>query len=537
MILPRRDWALIAMAAVLLTVAYPPFHFLLPAFVCLVPAAFLLLRGVEDTQPWRRHLHQGFWYGTVTHAVLLYWLAGSLWKVGGATAFLFPIIAVMFGGATAAVFVVMGQAVARSPKRLILVLPAGIVFLEWLAAQVGPIALPWHQLALTVVKSPLLLQTADIAGAGGTAFILALLNACLALAWWERRSRKSAMGHLEAAATVLFLMALYGQHRLQGLQMVPGARVAVVQPNVAAKEKWSYSTKDAVVERTARLAEWAARQHSPELVALPETALPGPVAEHGEWVGRLVELANGSRSTVVTGGLATEGTRQGPPRRYNAAFALDPQNPSVLPVIHRKQKLIPMTEWIPPRAPDVSPTRLGGLTPGRGVEVFDSRVGHLGTLLCYELTFADMARTLRRAGAEVLVTLSNDAWTGRTSAPYQHFAHASLRAVENRVSVVRAANTGVSGIVDPLGRVVAETHPFEETYAAGQLAYSGETPLAVHIGAFLGPLTGVLLAALAFLPVAPLRDGSHSPILDPGRRSADCTSFTGGARFRPPPHP
>jgi apolipoprotein N-acyltransferase len=494
--LPGRDWTLIAAAAGLLTVAYPPFNLVAPAFVCLVPATLLILRGAGDRRAWRRHLHQGFWYGTVTHAVLLYWLAGALWRVGGLTVLLFPGVAVMFGGATAVVFAVIGRAVARSPGRLLLAFPAGIVFLEWLGTQVGPIALPWHQLALTVAGLPVLLQTADIAGAGGTAFILALINASLALAWWQRQTRRVALAHLEVAATVLVLMVLYGVARMHSLPLTPEAMVAVIQPNVATGDKWTPGGKDAVVERTLRLAQRASFDTHPDFMAFPETALPGPLYQHRDWTARLTQLSRRSQSTILTGGIDTEWSGRGTPTHYNAAFAVDPLRPSETPAVHRKQKLIPMVEWIPSTRLNVSQTRLGGFSPGRHARVSDSPIGAFGTLLCYELTFADMARRLRQAGAEVLVTLSNDAWSGHTAAPYQHFAHASLRAVENRVSVIRAANTGVSGIVDPLGRVVTRTHPFVETYASGRIQRSSIIPLAVQLGEFVGPLCLGLLLAL-----------------------------------------
>jgi apolipoprotein N-acyltransferase len=177
------------------------------------------------------------------------------------------------------------------------------------------------------------------------------------------------------------------------------------------------------------------------------------------------------------------------------------------PVVHRKQKLIPMIEWVPGAALDLTRTGFGGFTPGHIIQTADSPIGRYGTLLCYELTFADMSRTLRRAGAEVLVTLSNDAWFGPTAAPHQHFAHAVLRAVENRVTVIRAANTGVSGIVDPLGRVVTKTEPFVETYAVGRVQRSSVVPLAVHIGGFVGPMALGSLVILLLLVRVPRTTG------------------------------
>jgi len=501
--LPQTDWLLIATGALLLTLAYPPFTLVVPAFVCLIPAALLIMRGSGDANAWRLNLHQGFWYGTITHGALLYWLAVALWEYGRSTIALFLVAAVMFGGATAVMFAVVGRIARHSPNRLLVALPLGVVFLEWLAAQVGPIGFPWHQLALTVTATPALVQTADLAGAGGLGFIVAMINVSLAMAWWTRHRRKVAVAHLEVAATVLFLMTLYGLHRVSTLPLEPGAMVAVVQPNVAVDEKWTLSGRNAIVERTVHLAEQAIADARPEFIAWPETALPDATRSHPEWSARLTQLARRSGSTVLTGGVELEASVDGPPRRYNAAFAFQPTAGATVPVVHRKQKLIPMIEWVPGAALDLSRTGFGGFTPGHALHVADSPMGRFGTLLCYELTFADMSRALRRAGAEVLVTLSNDAWFGRTAAPHQHFAHAVLRAVENRVTVVRAANTGVSGIVDPLGRVVTRTEPFVATYATGRVQRSSVVPLAVHVGGFVGPMALGSLVILLLLVRVP----------------------------------
>ena len=498
--LPRSDWLLIAAAAVLLTFAYPPFTLVVPAFVCLIPAALLLLRDARDVNAWRLHLHQGFWYGTVTQGVLLYWLAVGLWEYGRSMVVFYLVAAVMWGGLTAVMFAVVGRIARHSPNRLLVALPAGVIVLEWIAAQAGSIGFPWHQLALTVTALPVLVQTADLAGAGGLGFIVAAINVSLAMAWWTRHRRTVALAHVEVAATVLFLVTLYGLHRLNTLPLEPGAIVAVVQPNVTVHEKWTPSGQDAIVERTVRLAEQAIADAHPEFIAWPETALPDALRSHPGWAARVTQLARRSRSTILTGGVDLESSVEGPPRRYNAAFAFHATAGATVPVVHRKQKLIPMIEWVPGGALDLSRTGFGGFTPGRATHVADSPIGRYGTLLCYELTFADMSRTLRRSGAEVLVTLSNDAWFGRTAAPYQHFAHATLRAVENRVTVVRAANTGVSGIVDPLGRVLTRTEPFVATYASGQIQRSGVVPLAVHIGGMVGPVALGLLVIL-LLPV------------------------------------
>lgn len=133
--------------------------------------------------------------------------------------------------------------------------------------------------------------------------------------------------------------------------------------------------------------------------------------------------------------------------------------------------------------------------------------GLFGAVICFELTFPELPRALRRSGADMLVVLSNDAWLGAGAAPSQHFAHAALRAVENRMPVVRSANTGISGIVDPLGQVVTRTESFEETFAVAVTHRATVLPLALHLGGLGGPVAAMALA-LSLVAVRRRQEGS-----------------------------
>lgn len=498
--LPARDWALIAGAAILLTLAYQPFHLVVPAFVCLVPAVLLILRGLSDERTWRRHLHQGFWYGVITHGTLLHWMAFALWQHGAASVALYVTAVVTFGAAYAVLFAVIGRIARDSRGRLVLALPAGIVLLEWMTAEMGPVSFPWHQLALTVATTPVLVQGADLAGAGGLAFVLAAINASFALVWWNQRSPSISLRHAETAGILLVLVVGYGLRRFNTLPLVAGADVAVVQPNVTADEKWVPDRENAIVERTVRLTERSMRDRRAALVVWPETAMPDAIQLRPAWGMQVTRLVHDAGTAILAGGVDLDVSPTGEGRRYNAAFALAPGGGHDLSSVYRKRQLVPTVERRV--GVDLSRTSWGGFIPGRGVGIVDSPIGRYGVLLCYELTFAELAREARRNGAAVLVTLSNDAWFGHTSAPHQHFAHAVLRAVENRAPVVRAANTGVSGIVDPLGRVVTQTEPFVETYAVGQIFGSSVIPPAVYLAAYVGPLALGLLLTLLLAPRA-----------------------------------
>lgn len=504
--LRRGDVPLIALAAALLSLAQPPFGLVVPAFVCLIPAGLLILRGSRDDDSRKRLLHQGFWYGTVTHAVLLHWLAWAMWGYRPVAVVLYPLAAVMFGGAFAVVFAAVGAIVRDEPGRLLLALPLGMIGLEWVAAHAGLLAFPWYSSALTVSSSALLIQAADLAGAEGLGLMVVLVNAALALAVDRRGDQRAALAHAAAAGLAIALLGGYGAYRLATMPLTAGPVVAVIQPNASVREKWAPDAQDALVDRTLRLAEEALAASGAEMVVWPETALPDAVGRRPDWVSRVDRLARRSRSTLVVGGVDGSASSVQPPstsardgRPANAVFAF-PAGTSPPHPIYRKRRLVPLVErQLPgmsgPRGPTPS-----GFRPGRQAGVASSLVGRYGTLLCYELTFAPMARSLRRRGADVLVTLSNDAWLGRTVAPHQHFAHARLRAVETRSTVVRAANTGVSGIVDPLGRVVVRTPTFVEAHASGRIQRSEGSPLAVRLGDWTGPLALSVLLGMLLLP-------------------------------------
>lgn len=523
--LHRGDVPLIALAAALLSLAQPPFGLVVPAFVCLVPAGLLILRGSRADDSRRRLLHQGFWYGTVTHVVLLHWLAWAMWGYRPVAVVLYPVAAVMFGGAYAVAFAAVGAIARDAPRRLLLALPLGVIGLEWVAAHAGLLAFPWYASALTVSSSPLLIQAADLAGAEGLGLVVVFVNAVLALAVDRRGDRRAVLACGAVAGLAIALLAGYGAYRLDTLPLTAGPVVAVVQPNASVGEKWAPDAQDALVDRTLRLAEEALAASGAEMVVWPETALPDAVSRHPDWVNRVDRLARRSRSIFVVGGMDGPASSRQPPRTSagdgraaNAVFAFPAKGVLAFPSragtprpIYRKRRLIPLVERTLPELSGPQGPTPSGFRPGRQAGVATSSVGRYGTLVCFELTFAPMARSLRRRGADVLVTLSNDAWLGRTVAPHQHFSHARLRAVETRSTVVRAANTGVSGIIDPLGRVVVRTPTFVETHASGRIQRSEARPPAVRLGDSTGPVVLSALLGMLLLRARPRYRPPHAP--------------------------
>ena len=187
--------------------------------------------------------------------------------------------------------------------------------------------------------------------------------------------------------------------------------------------------------------------------------MPGFIEEHPEWSADLRTMARTSRTPILFGTLDLEWHGPGDYDYYNAAMLVDSMGVLNAQPPYRKSYLVPIVE----RVPFVNPRwfkglkYFGGYGRGQNTKPFVVSFGKVGVLICYESIFPQRSREFRREGANLIVNITNDAWFGKSLAPYQHEAHMALRAIENRVGIVRAANTGISAYIDPLGRIQGET--------------------------------------------------------------------------------
>jgi apolipoprotein N-acyltransferase len=324
---------------------------------------------------------------------------------------------------------------------------------------------PWANLGYTQVRGLWLAQLAALGGVYLVAWVVVLGNTCLTVAWgWLRRRTRPA--RLELAWVLVWLLVLglaglWAGARLAGPAAPEDARrvrAAVVQGNLderarlrgAAAQRWVLETlwevsRSAIQEQGARLVIW------PE-GTLPE-ALWGEAPELHPQAGRPPPLP----AEWVLGAL-TRQVVDGETRQWNSAWLFDGRLQAV--ARYDKVHLVPFGEYVP--LASILPWRwfvpegVSFFTPGEQVRPLEARAGRLGVLICYEAIFPELTRALVKEGAELLVNITNDAWFGRTSAPWQHLAMSRMRAIEADRFMLRAANTGVSAIIDPRGRVLAE---------------------------------------------------------------------------------
>jgi apolipoprotein N-acyltransferase len=230
------------------------------------------------------------------------------------------------------------------------------------------------------------------------------------------------------------------------------------------------------------------------LIIWPESSLPYFFAEDPEHGDLVRQLAFQTRSWVLFGSDQIE--RGTPPRYYNSAYLLTPDG--TVGAVYQKIHLVPFGEYVPlkqllffagPLVESVS-----DFSPGETMPAMPVAGRQISTAICYEVVYPDLARKAVEGGSQLLTTITNDAWYGHSSAPWQHFEQASLRAIEQGRYLARSANTGVSGIVDPYGRVVVRSKLFERTVLVGEARFLTDRTIYSRTGDVFADACALLVA-------------------------------------------
>jgi apolipoprotein N-acyltransferase len=273
-------------------------------------------------------------------------------------------------------------------------------------------------------------------------------------------------------------------------------RVGLIQGNMSQDEKWNQARATSIVQTYMDLTRQVAGRGA-RFILWPESALPFFFQDEPVVGDAVRQLAVQTRIFLLFGSDQIE--RSTPPRYFNSAFLVDPDG--TVGAVYRKMHLVPFGEYVPikrllffagPLVQAVSDFSAGDRVVMLPVE------GHpTSTAICYEVIFPELARQAVVSGSELLTTITNDAWFGRSSAAWQHFEMASLRAVEQGRYLARAANTGISGIVDPYGRVLVRSGLFEQAALVGEVRFLTSRTIYSRIGdAFAYACAVATLAAL-----------------------------------------
>ena len=500
----RRAAILVAVGAVLLVASYPPFHLPFLSFVAITPAV-VLVRELERERDLRGALRWGFWYGFATQGAVLYWLVVALWHFTPLSALGYLATITIFGLWHALLFWFVLRVRVRLPALpLWLLFPVMWTAVEWAIGHQGDIRFPWLGLGTSLADAPVLVQWADLAGARGVTLWLAWCNVMLVEASDGRTvGRSGSLGRLGLLLVTTGAAWGYGAWRVRTLPLRELGTVGLIQPNEGFREKWDPLHADSVVTTLVTMSRALEARGRVGLMVWPEAAIPGYLQP--AWDSVVAGLARASRTPILTGGIYAEDHADRSYEYFNAAFYFDSSGDWRRYPVYEKHYLVPVVERVP-----FVPARLmqsvpgvgrwsGGFGRGRSLPVYPNAFGRFGVIICYESAFEGLSRRYRRAGADFLVNITNDAWYGRTAGPYQHASHLVMRAIETRAGIARAANDGISEVIDPLGRTYAETGLEEEAAVSGRLRTSDVIPLYVRLGDWVGALA--VVATLGFAGV------------------------------------
>ncbi len=491
---------LVAAGAIALAASYPPLPLPMLSFVAIMPAVLLVRQAVMDADP-RAAFRWGWWYGVGTNALVLYWIVVALWHFTPLSALGYLATLAVLGLLTAVMFWFVVRIRLGTPGvPLWVVFPVGWTALEWVIGHLGDVRFPWLGLGTSLADAPLLVQWADLAGARGVTLWLAWCNVVLLDVATDVRRASYVVRRLAPVVGTVVLALGYGIWREQTLPVRDVGRIGMVQPNEGFDQKGDPARADTVVGKLlAQTRQVLAHTPRPQLIIWPEAAIPDFLWRRPRWVAEITALARESRVPIVTGLLwADPGWRSMRDPYYNAALLIDSTGDWRSSPVYVKHYLVPVTERVPfvPvslfRAIPGIRNWSGGFTSGSELPVYHTGIGRLGVIICYESAFEDLPRKYRARGADFLVNVTNDAWFGRTTAPRQHASHLVLRAIETRMGVARAANSGISEFVDPLGRAYDMTELETDAIVDGVLRTSDVLTLYVRLGDWVGTLVVVV---------------------------------------------
>jgi len=392
--------------------------------------------------------------------------------------------------------------------------------MEWLQGHLGDLSFPWLGLGTALAGFPRFAGAADLVGARGLSFWVALVNALVAGMVLALRAGRPVGRLVTTTLLAVALPAGYGFWRAATLELRPAATIAVVQPNIP--EELKMQRQAAVDSSLTALTHLTLRvpRDAVDLIVWPEVAIPAilesPFESHLQEPVRQLSGLVGAPILVGAYGMRERGRQR--PILYNSAFLAT--GTGLTGEVYHKRHLVPFVERIPfvdPAALETILGRLdyfGGLGSGDDAPLFRLGGGRFGVLICYESIFASQSRAFRLGGGDYLVNMTNDAWYGRepwytrTSALWQHPAHLVMRAVELRIGIARSANTGISMFVDPLGRTSERTALFEPDVRVGTVYTTDGLTLYARWGDWLA--TASAMAAVLLLLTARLLGGRAS---------------------------
>ena len=448
----HRNTILAILSGILLVLSHPSFNLFPLAWVGLVP----LLIAVKSVPNARSALRIGYFSGLTFFGGLLYWIV-----------LLYPfanIFVTMLGYAAlvayaALYFAVFALLVHRLPRKsgMWFVFPTALFWtgLEWIRSWLLT-GFPWGSMGYSQWNNHAVIQIASITGVYGVSFVVLLFNAAIAHLIISSSNLRRAIKGAAFPLAIVALSFVYGGFCLSGSVDTAGSvKLGLVPGNVSQAEKWKSEHAPKIFKRYLDLTEKTIVAN-PDMVVWPETSIhPQILSGRAEsYRQRLYGLLREYQIHLLAGAPMREADR----KFYNSVFLLSPAGEKL--GSYSKMHLVPFGEYVPFSSALPNFIQFETFAHGKSINLLplaDVEDAKVGIAICFESVFPNLFRKFVANGADIMGILTNDAWFVGTTAPAQHLSAAPFRAVENRISVFRCANGGISCIIDPFGRIASQT--------------------------------------------------------------------------------
>ena len=493
------------LSGALTALAFPKFKLIFFAWISLIPL-LKMLPGKRPGQGFKLGLLSGFAF----YAVLLYWIPAVPMHYGNMSLGISILVYIMLALVLALFWGLFGWITCLVGKKLFtgeiyLLIPFFWITSEFLVTK-ALTGFPWGVLGYSQQPNLYLIQMASVTGVYGISFLLILFQ-CMFLLSMRIKKRSPFFSIL----ALILLIHMAGFLTVRNIKEETGEntfKASVIQGNISSDIYWpnlSDEEKRGLLEEHLQLSQECVDEGS-RLIVWPEFSLPlcfsCPYGLYLDFRKSLEEFVSRTDSTLVLGtneiGSDGENTLY-----FNSSLTLRPDSSFTQ---YNKMHLVPFGEYTPYKKVFFFIDRLthsiGEVTSGREHILHSYRGIPFGTPICYEIIFPNLVRKFTQKGAQFLATITNDGWYGRSAAPYQHFSIAVLRAVENRRYLLRAATTGISGFIDPYGRIITSSALDTQTHLTASISPKHKKTLYTRLGDWLPYLSltlTLLFLILAFL--------------------------------------
>ncbi len=420
-----------------------PFGFL--AWFGFVPFIHITLNATPGNS-----FRLGYLAGSVANLVAVYWIGFNSGAVF-ITALASMIGAILYLGIFWGLFALVISWLNVKTGRGLVLWPLLWVLMEYVRS-FGAMGFPWINLATTQAGYLPLIQLAEITGSYGIAFWIISINVLIYRALTSQTKTKLALIYGAVIFLLVFITGLLRIDYLKDIDHSQSIDIAIVQPNLNPNDKWKSEKRENVFNlMDSTLVEALALK--PQLVIWPESAVPAYLRTNKYRSRRIEKRVFDAGIPLLTGAVDRLKQDNGEWSVYNGSILYKPDSTQT---IYHKMHLVPFAEYIPLSGEFPVLKKLnfgqGNFAHGEMFTIFEVDSVRFSNIICYESSIPQLVRKFVGAGARMITIETNDAWVGQTSGPYQHYALAVLRAVENRVPVVRCANTGISGYIDITGK-------------------------------------------------------------------------------------